>query len=164
VILEDDTNTQEEVAPEMTNKENKTVIDTIEKPFTPTESKGNTKGKRGPRPAINVGDIVVTPSSRTNFATRATRMDSNPVYLAVQNADLDTPYDLHVDEDKVAGVISILRRSGARLGIGVHIASGPHPASDQRDGAVVLTFKTGERQERKAKTEAVVGGEGGSTE
>lgn len=108
---------------------------------TATATQG--KAKRAPRPKIDVGDVVVgAPLEGVDFRTRATPMDSNPVAIAVKSAELGKAYPLHVDADKVAGVLSILRRAGARYGVRMNIASAPYPASDQREGAVVVAFKT----------------------
>lgn len=134
-------------------------------PDAPAEQATTDAAKRAPRNPIDVGEVVVTKSTRTNFTTRSAPIESNPVFLAVKAAKDEReqsgaaesdPVDLHVDADKVEGVISILRRSGQkeRLNVGVNIASKPYPASDQRDGAVVITFKVGERQVRPAKAVA----------
>jgi hypothetical protein len=105
--------------------------------------------KRAPRKPIDVGDVVVTESTVTEFATRATPMDSNPVALAVKNAEQGRAYDLHVDADKVKGVLSILRRAGQRYGVGVNIA--PEPRQTDAEGKTIVTFKTGAKRVRGAK-------------
>lgn len=119
------------------------------------ETAKQAEAKRAARPLINVGTPIVRKSSRTDFTTRATPTDSNPVFLAVKNAALDEPTDVLVENDskKVEGAISILRRAGAKLNVGMHIAPKPYP-TEEVDGKtyVVLTFKTSaERQVRGTK-------------
>lgn len=116
-----------------------------------------TERKRAPRPAINVGNVVVRPSTRTDFTTRTTPTETNPVFLAVKGAELDVPTDVLVenDEKRIQGAISILRRAGAKLGVGMHIAPKPYP-TEEVEGTeyAVLTFKTSaERQVRGKSTE-----------
>lgn len=130
---------------------------------TPAELPQETaeQAKRAPRKPIDVGTVQVRKSSRTDFSTRPTRLDSNPVFLAVKGAEKGEPYDLVVEAGKEAGVISILRRAGQKLEIGVNIASAPYPvATDEETGEeivghVVLSFRTADRDTRKGK-----GGEG----
>lgn len=126
---------------------------------TPTETEKPRRGaKKGvPRPPINVGEVTARPSSRTDFSTRMTTTDSNPVFQAVKNAKLNTPTDILVDNDerKIKGALSILRRAGTRLEVGMHIAPKPYP-TEKVNGVekVVLTFKTSaERRVLKKKTE-----------
>lgn len=139
----------------------------------PAEQATTTEGaKRAPRNPIDVGEVLVTKSTRTNFSTRSAPIESNPVFLAVKSAAAERQeridagadaataesdaVDLHVDADKVEGVKNILRRSGQKdkLNVGVNIASAPYPVSDQGEGKVVLTFKVGERQVRPGKASA----------
>lgn len=99
--------------------------------------------KRAPRPKINVGEVVVgAPVEGADFRTRATPMDSNPVAQAVKAAELGKAYPLHVDADKVDGVLSILRRAGSRYGVRMNIGSAPYAPSDQAEGKVVVLFRT----------------------
>lgn len=118
---------------------------------TPTEGATQATEKRAPRKPIDVGTVTVRKSSRTDFSTRPTRLDSNPVFLAVKDAEKGEPYDLVVEEGKEAGVISILRRAGQKLNVGVNIASAPYPAAEDQPGHVILTFKTADRDVRKGK-------------
>jgi hypothetical protein len=136
----------------------------------PTETAEQTaERKRAPRPAINVGNVVVRPSTRTDFTTRATPTESNPVFLAVKAAPLDTPTDILVENDKrkIDGAISIMRRAGAKLGVGMHIApkgAEGYPTEDVEsldadDNTVtttyaVLTFKTSAERQVRGKKDA----------
>lgn len=128
-----------------------------------------TERKRAPRPAINVGHVVVRKSQRTDFTTRSTPTKSNPVFKAVEAAELDTPTDILVenDERKIKGAISILRRAGAQLNVGMHIApkdADGYPTEDVEsldadDNTVtttyaVLTFKTSAERQVRGKKDA----------
>lgn len=152
-----------EAAPEQ-QEESTTVTDTLEAPTqeqateqAAEQATETTERKRAPRPAINVGNVVVRKSERTDFTTRTTPTESNPVFLAVKNAELEEATDILVenDERKIQGAISILRRAGAKLKLGMHIApKGTGYPTEEVEGTTyaVLTFKTSaERQDRKAK-------------
>lgn len=146
---------QAEVTPDAATAE----ADTPETVSAPAEDSTDTsdvqatedKPKRAPRKPIDVGDVVVTTSERSDFKTRTVRMDSNPVAIAVRTAEAGKAYDLHVDEDKVKGVLSILRRSGQRYNVGISIA--PEPRERDDDGKVIITFKTGDKRVRNSKSE-----------
>lgn len=164
-----ETETVADVAPvetESTEGEGTVSIDTVEAPqaeqadaqVAEATSEQTSERKRGPRPAINVGNVVVRPSSRTDFTTRATPTETNPVFRAVKDAPLNTPTDILVENDdkKVQGAISILRRAGAKLNVGMHIAPkgvDGYP-TEEVEGTTyaVLTFKTdSERRVRGRK-------------
>lgn len=135
-----------------------------------SDGKGKRRGApRGPRQPINVGDVIVRKSARTDFTTRATPTDNNPVFLAVKHAEVGEPTDILVaaDEKKIAGTIAILRRAGTKLNLGMHIAPKGTPGTmidlsdgtslivgaegypvDPDTGNVIVTFKTD--HERKA--------------
>ncbi len=139
------------------------VTDVVEQEQVEATEDSKAEGaKRAPRPAISLGNVITRKSERTDFTTRATPTESNPVYLAVKNAEIDTPTDILVENtpDKISGAISILRRAAApkMLNVGMHIA--PKGAegypTENVDGVeyAVITFKTSaERQVRGKKSE-----------
>jgi hypothetical protein len=124
-------------------------------PQEATDAASQTEAKRAARPPIDVGDVIVTPSTRTDFSSRPSRITSDPVYLAVQAAEFDQAVDLHVATDKVEAVKKRLRTASdpRHLKVGMTIVPGT-PSSDQDESKVVVTFiKRQERATRKSKSE-----------
>lgn len=131
-----------------------TVTDVVEPATDAKPESAETKAKRGARPPINVGNVLVRKSTRTDFRTRTTPTDNHPIFLAVKGAAHEDPTDILIenDEKKIAGAISLLRRSGTKLKIGMSIAPKPYPTEEQ-DGVeyAVLTFKTHAEQQDRGK-------------
>lgn len=130
------------------------------KAVSETESTDGRKGKRGPRAPIQVGNVIVRKSERTDFSTRSTPTKNNPVFQAFENAAYDEPTDVLVenDEKKIQGAITILRRAGAMLERGVHIAPKPYP-TETIDGVdyAVVTFKKDEQRRTPGKSDDATG-------
>ena len=73
----------------------------------PVETTDTPKPKRAP---VNVGEVIVRKSTRTDFTTRATPTDNNPVFLAAKGAEVDgEAVDILVDPDKIEAAKTVLR-------------------------------------------------------
>lgn len=105
----------------------------------PTEGKTSAKG--GKRAPIETGVIVVNKAADQSDPRRASRMDSDPVSLAVKEANKGEWYELKAETpDKVRGIKALLRRAAQFHGVGINI--------DPRDLGEVVRFKTADRRER----------------
>lgn len=144
------------------NVEETPVTDVIEQTETPVEqtevpAKSADGKKRAPRLPINVGEVVVRPSSRTDFNIRNTPTETNPVFLAVKNAELGVATDILVqnDDKRISGAIALMRRSAGKNKVGLHIAAKPYPV-EEIDGVeyAVLTFKTDTMRQNRGKQES----------
>lgn len=110
-------------------------------PVTPTV-------KRAP---VDVGAVTVAQSSVATLPKRPSKLDSNPVAVAVKNATPGTVYDVHAEPGKVDAVLSILRRAGQRHGVGVNIGGERQTVETDAGPRVLIQFATGPRRERKSK-------------
>lgn len=127
--------------------------------------------KRGPRPSIDLGEIRVQASKRTDFSTRVTAGD-NPVYKAVAEATFGGAVDLVIKAESAEAVKRKIRVAGQKFSkqrvesggkpVKTSIAGDTPQATDENDqpieGYVFVTFKTTERTaaEVAAEPEAVV--------
>ena len=111
------------------------------------------------RAHVEVGAIIVRKSTRTDFSTRASTTDTNPVYLAAKGAEVDgEPVDILVDPDKIEAAKTILRRAASpkKLNVGMHIAPAPYPIEDTDEGPkAVVTFKVTSEKRKTPVTDAV---------
>lgn len=104
--------------------------------------------KRAP---LVVGEVSVEVDEDQTTSGKGTRMDTDPVALAVKNAEKGVWNRVRVeDAEKVTGVKSLLRRAGTYYGVGINIDPRDNLADDR--GSYVR-FKTDERRQvtRKAK-------------
>lgn len=151
--------TVDATATEPTADAQATDAPTPDAPATPATD----TAKRGPRPALEVGEVTVRKSVRDDLKSRPSPTQNNPVFLAVKAADFDTPTDLVVDKDKVANVAKILRRSAQAelLNVGMTIFPGNPAATDddgnEIEGKVIVTFQKAKEKKAKGKTAAVSG-------
>lgn len=148
-----------------TTRQTETPVEPNATPDAPVTAEPSTEGgpdttkpAAKPRQPVDVGDVLVAPSTRTDFSTRPSRVAEDPVYKAVAAAEFDVPVDIHALPGKVEAVKSRLRTAAnpSHLKVGMHIAP-TTPASPEREGHVVVTFvKTKERKEVKRKPKAEV--------
>lgn len=130
-------NTNTEVAPEVT-------ASTTD---TPTEPAA--EAKRNPRPQIDTGPVTVEILDEdASFGGRASKLDTDPVAVAVRDAVDGKVNVLRGEPDKMAGIESIARRAGVRYNRGLRF--------DKRQAAEgILKFVTGEkRKTRPSKKDA----------
>lgn len=123
----------------------------------PVETAETPKPKRAP---VNVGEVIVRKSTRTDFTTRATPTDNNPVFLAAKGAEVDgEAVDILVDPDKIEAAKTVLRRAASpnKLNVGMHIAPAPYPIEETDEGPkAVVTFKvTSDKRKVTQRTDAV---------
>ncbi len=98
-------------------------------------------------------------------------MDTNPVALAVKNAEQGKKYEIAFEEGKSDAIVSVLRRAGGYYERGISILAVVDEAAEYaEDGETVVTpaervvvFSVGERRVRKSK-DADKAAEGASTE
>lgn len=102
------------------------------------------------RTPVNVGEVTIAPSSAESLPARESKLDTEPLAVAVRDAEQGKVYDVLVDADKVKAAESILVRAGARHGVGVNKRV-VHTDEPREDGKVLLQFTTGARRVRKAK-------------
>jgi hypothetical protein len=109
------------------------------------ERAGTTPAKKTERKPVEVGQVSVGVSSEPLAASqRRSKLDSNPVALAVRDAETGKTYDIKTETGKEDAVVTILRRAGQRFGKGVKIR--------QFNGLV--KFEVGPRQSRPRKAKA----------
>lgn len=110
----------------------------------------STPAEKKTRQPVDVGEVTIAPSSATSLPTRDSKLDTEPLAVAVRDAEQGKVYDVLVDADKVAAAESILVRAGARHGVGVNKRV-VHTDEPREDGKVLIQFTTGPRRTRKAK-------------
>lgn len=118
-------------------------------------NEGTTETKRAPRPSIDTSGIVVGDAVEDDgtFGKRASKLDTDPVAVAVREAEQGKWVPLMVGEgstvDSVRGIKSLVTRAASRAGLGVNFET-----KKLADG--LLYFRTGEKRKvnRKPKTEA----------
>lgn len=122
-----------------------------------------TQGTRGPRAAINIGEVSARPSTRDISLARSSKTTNSEVYAIVRDAEFDVWTDIVADEANAKGVETYVRRSGQPkfLNVGINIAPGTYPPATDENGVeipgkVLVGFrKTKERKQRKnAQTQA----------
>ena len=126
--------------------------DTTKTESKPTDAKTapatTDAGDRG-----DVGTVTIRKSRREITSVR-TRTSTDPIHVAVQNAEAGTWYDIEVDDDgtKIERVNRKLRAAAQKFDVGMNIAS-DHPAAEDDNGnripgKVLVSFRTGERDKR----------------
>lgn len=99
-----------------------------------------TPNKRAP---IEVGDVEIGVSDDTSISIlRKSKLDSDPVALAVHTATPGVVYDIKTQPGKEKDVLKILRRAGNRYNKGLKTK-----VSEQ-----LVKFSVGEKRLRKDKT------------
>lgn len=123
---------------------------TQESDVTPETPEEPTKRTRAP---IDTGTVMILPSEDQESSGRNTRLDTDPVPVAVRDAQDGLWYDVviedadTVDADELNkrrdGIKTLLRRAGGHFGKGVNV--------DPRDYPNKVRFKTGPRRQVKSK-------------
>lgn len=128
---------------------------------TPEASEETTKRVRAP---IETGAVVIEPSEDQESGSRNTRLDTDPVPLAVKHASDGLWYDIKIETvdpegnpvsadevaQRVTGIKALLRRAGQHYERGIRI--------DPRSYPDKVRFKTGPRRQNK-KAEVAPEGE-----
>lgn len=105
-------------------------------------------GKRAP---LVLGEVSIVVDEDQTSAGRGSRMDTDPVALAVKDATQGVWGRVYVEgADKVTGAKSILRRAGQYYKIGVNID--PRDDLVDNEGRNYVRFKTGERRKITKKS------------
>ncbi len=143
-----DTNTEESTVTEPTTDTQ------AETPATETAGTESAE-KRAARPALEVGEVKARTSARTDLKSRPSPTESNPVFIAVRDAEFDTATDLSVDPDKVANVVKILRRSAQpdKLNVGMTVFPG-NPVDPEDETKVLVTFQKSREKKGSRKADA----------
>lgn len=152
------TKTQDET-PEVTTESDENMTDVLEDytqaETSPVSEENTTKRTRAP---IETGAVVIAPSEDQSDAHRNTRLDTDPVPIAVRDAQAGLWYDVKLElldddgnvlsDEELAqrrnGIKALLRRAGQHFEKGINI--------DPRDYADKVRFKTGPRREVKRKS------------
>lgn len=98
------------------------------------------------RKPVDVGVVTIGVSTREIRSTRPSKLDTDPVAVAVRDAELGKRYEIAFEEGKQDAIVSVLRRAGAYYGRGVNIF-----LVDTDDKVIV--FGVSARRIRKAKEE-----------
>jgi len=152
----------------MSRQNSRSAGSVAERNETPTDASGQGGNVTEPTPEeavatdkpkadkVDIGDIVVLPSTRAITGSRV-RTANNPIHNAVAAAEQGTWYDLHVRNDAtvIDRVSRQLRTAAQKLDVGMSISPERIASDEQIAGGVIVSFRTGERDKRKA-----VGGEG----
>ncbi len=129
------------------------VTETQEKATEGTE--GAATGKRAPRPQIDTSGVVVgEPVTDMTLGKRASKLDTDPIAVAVRNAKQSLPgetpnwYPLVLNGKDAASIQSIATRAAAKVpGLGINFDKSKVKSDD------TLYFKTGpKRKTNKRKT------------
>lgn len=99
---------------------------------------------------VTIGDAI----DLDDFGKRSTKLDTDPVAVAVRDAEIGKVVPLMVpDASKVAGVKSLARRAATRRGVGINF-------DDRKVAEGVVFFKvSAEKRKTKPKKDADTSGE-----
>lgn len=150
----------QEETPEITTETDENVTTVIEDhtDATPEASEETKKRTRAP---IETGNVVIQPSEDQESSGRNTRLDTDPVPVAVRDAQEGLWYDVKLEvldddaqvlsDEELAkrreGIKALLRRAGQHYGKGINI--------DPRDYPDKVRFKTGPRRQVKSRKSTV---------
>lgn len=126
------------------------------------ENTADGANKRTARAPIDTGTVrVEVAEDAGDFGQRTTKLDTDPVAVAVRDAQDGNVNVLHIEAGKGDGVRSIARRAAARLNRGIRFDN--RYEADENDPRIL--FKTGpKRQIRKKADEAAPVAEQAQTE
>lgn len=126
----------------------------IDKANAAEAAKAEEKKTRKP---VDVGVVTIGVSTRTIVKERKSKLDTDPVAVAVRDAAQGANYDIAFEPGKSKAIVSVLRRAGGYFKRGVNIL-------DVNDTDNVITFSVGDRKVRKTKPKPVVSPDAPSTE
>ncbi len=122
--------------------------------LTPTQEKATEGTKRAPRPQIDTSGVVVgEPVSDGSLGKRSSKLDTDPIAVAVREARRSEPggetfwYPLVLNGKDAASIQSIATRAAAKVdGLGINFDKSKVKSDD------TLYFKTGPKRKTNKKT------------
>lgn len=135
-----------------TRRENRstTSVDTSAVSATSNATDAATPAESKARPQIDTSGVTVGEALEgVTFGNRKTKLDTDPVAVAVNKAEAGKVYPLTGDAAKMEGVRSIARRAAARRGVGINF-------DNSRESEGVVLFRVGAKRQTK-RTKAAEG-------
>jgi hypothetical protein len=134
------------------------TVDAAQESTEATASAEATPAKRVRNP-VEVGTVTIGASTREIRSNRPSKLDTNPVAVAVRDAEPGQQYEIKFDEGKSDAIISVLRRAGGYYKRGVNILAvidkpevpNHEPNGEPTPAERVIVFAIGERRVRKQK-------------
>jgi len=128
----------------------------VEAPENDATETAETKEKRTRR-NVDVGEVQIAASDNEILTPRASKLDTNPVALAVRDAVDGKVYSIAADPGKEGDVLSVLVRAGTKYNKGITKRVDANPDTEKHPewaGKVVVHFRTGPRRQRKLTPDA----------
>lgn len=108
-----------------------------------TTDSAATSEARKPRPQIDTSGVTVGDAIEgATFGNRKTKLDTDPVAVAVNKAEPGKVYPLQGEPSKMEGVRSIARRAAARREVGINF-------DNSREAEGVVLFRVGPKRVTK---------------